>query len=391
MSERVLLVDDDPLVLQAYRRQLRKRYDLDIAQGPEEGLAAIDAGEPYAVIVSDMRMPGMDGVQFLTEARRRAPQSVRIMLTGQADQQTAASAVNEGHIFQFLSKPCSPESFITALESGVSQYRLYRAERELLSKTLTGSVKVLTDVLSLANPAAFGRCSRVRRLVRQLCNELEVENAWECEIAAMLSQVGCVAVPQQTLGKVLKNEPLSEAERQSYSSHPKVGHDLIANIPRLAGAADMVALQEKQFDGKGFPKKIIAGEDLPLGARILKLSLDYDAATAQGQEIVDALAVIKGRDGWYDPRVVAALENVLDVEATHVIVSVELDDLTDNAILAEDVITTDGTLLIGKGQEVSPSLRIRLINHAQTVGIESPIKIIVAGDSLTKNEPVEAK
>ena len=160
MTEKILCVDDEPNVLQACRRQLRKRFHIETADGGEQALQAIAGQDPYAVIVSDMRMPGMDGIQFLARAKELTPNSVRIMLTGNSDQQTAIEAVNEGNIFRFLTKPCPAESLAKAIAAGVEQYRLVTAEKELLEKTLRGSIKVLTEVLSLVNPTAFGRAAR---------------------------------------------------------------------------------------------------------------------------------------------------------------------------------------------------------------------------------------
>src|SRR5207253_2334943 len=158
------------------QRQLRKKFDLVIAVGGEEGLAAVAERGPFAVIVSDMCMPGLNGVQFLTRVREVAPDSVRMLLTGHADVPSTIGAINEGNIFRFLTKPCTPEAFGKALEAGVEQYRLITAEKDLLEQTLRGSIKVLTELLALANPLAFGKASRVQRLVRRLGDIFQVEN-----------------------------------------------------------------------------------------------------------------------------------------------------------------------------------------------------------------------
>ena len=241
MSEKILCVDDEPNVLQALRRQLRRQFRIETVPGGAEGLEAIAADGPFAVIVSDMRMPGMDGVQFLSAVKERAPESVRVMLTGNADQQTAINAVNEGNIFRFLTKPCPPEVLAKTLATGVRQYQLVTAEKELLEKTLQGSVKVLTDVLSLTNPIAFGRATRVRKLVNELCKELKVNRLWEYEIAAMLSQIGCVTIPSDMLGRVYEGQALDTEEAKMFEGHPTVGRDLVANIPRLENVAEFIA------------------------------------------------------------------------------------------------------------------------------------------------------
>lgn len=251
MNERILCVDDDPRVLQAYQRALHKKFSIEGAVSGEEALELIARNGPYAVIVADMRMPGMNGIQLLVKVGEIAPDSVRMMLTGNADQQTALDAVNEGHIFRFMTKPCAPDCFAKVLEAGIEQYRLITAEHELLSHTLSGSVKVLTDVLGLVNPTAFGRASRVHRLVRQISREMGVQRPWLLEIAAMLSQIGCVAIPEETLLKVFNGQELSIAEQKAFLQHAQTGRDLLISIPRLEEAAEIIAHQNDLYNEIG--------------------------------------------------------------------------------------------------------------------------------------------
>src|SRR2546425_3295178 len=128
MTEKILCVDDEPNVLEAYQRSLRKKFQIDTAVGGEQGLAEIERQGPYAVVISDLRMPGMDGVQFLAQVRDRSPDSIRVMLTGQADMNAAIGAVNEGRIFRFLTKPCPPDILSQTLQAGLEQYRLITVE-----------------------------------------------------------------------------------------------------------------------------------------------------------------------------------------------------------------------------------------------------------------------
>lgn len=376
MTERILCVDDEPSILEAYKRQLRKRFSIETAPGGAEGLAAIASQGPFAVIVSDMRMPGMDGVQFLATVKERAPESVRIMLTGNANQQTAVDAVNEGNIFRFLTKPCPPETLAKSLVAGIEQYQLVTAEKVLLEKTLSGAIKVLTDVLSLTNPTAFGHASRVRRIIRKLCKEMKVNKSWQFEIAAMLSQIGCVTVPPDTLDKMYHGQDMKAEETQMLEAHPAVGRDLVANIPRLENVAQIIAYQQKRFDGSGIPADSTVGEDIPLGARILKVALDYDTLKWSGDTDVQVLVELRHRSGWYDPDVLAAMETVVGFEVTLEIQEIGVKDLTTHMIIAEDVTTTDGMLLVSKGQEVTSSLCQRLRNFAKNRRIEEPVRVL---------------
>jgi DNA-binding NtrC family response regulator len=141
-------VDDEPNVLAAFRRQLRTCFDIETAEGPELGLQTLRENGPFAVVLSDPRMPGMNGPQFLAAVKQLVPDTVRMMLTGQAGLNDAVAAANEGNIFRFLTKPCPQEVLFKALEAALEQYRQVMAERELLEKTLHGVNNVLTEILS---------------------------------------------------------------------------------------------------------------------------------------------------------------------------------------------------------------------------------------------------
>jgi response regulator RpfG family c-di-GMP phosphodiesterase len=386
MTERILCVDDDANILLGYQRALRKRFQIEAALGGEEGLAAIRDQGPYAVVVADMRMPGMNGVELLTQTRQIAPDTVRMMLTGNSDQQTALEAVNEGHIFRFMSKPCAPENFAKALEAGLAQYRLIVAERELLSKTLSGSIKMLTDVLSLASPTAFGRASRVRGLARKMAQLLGEREVWMIEIAAMLSQVGCVAIPDEVLARHYCGEELSRSEKEAIAVHPLVGRDLLKSIPRLEGVAEIIGYQEKQFDGEGIPADDCRGKAIPAGSRILKVALDFDALVSTGLDAEMALGQIQHRVGVYDSDMVAALQKAVNVSQAYVIRQVKLDELKDGMILANDMRSLQGTLLCSKGHEVNPALRVRLRNYVCNVGLRGAIEVFMPLD-FTDEEP----
>src|ERR1022692_4876094 len=202
----------------AMERQFRRQFEIRTAVGPVLGLQAIAEAGPFAVVVSDLRMPVMDGVEFLTRVRAISPDSVRVMLTGQADMEAAIAAVNQGNIFQFLTKPCPSGTLTRALNSALEQYRLITAERELLEQTLRGSVGVLSEILSLPNPVAFGRAQRIRRYVVHMSARLDLPGRWQFEVAAMLSQIGSVTVPPEVMDKYYRRDPLTPEETQILAS-----------------------------------------------------------------------------------------------------------------------------------------------------------------------------
>lgn len=311
MSTKILCVDDEPNILSGYQRSLRKQFEIETALGGAEALAKIEGSGPYSVLVTDMRMPGMDGIQFLQEAQRVTPDSVRIMLTGNADQQTATGAVNEGRIFRFLNKPCSPEDLGHALTAGLEQYRLVTTEKELLEKTLGGTIKMLMEILETANPDLFGCAKALRLNTRTLAGALGAAgliapgDLWPLEPAALLARVGTVSVPPFIVSKVREGQPLSYVEAKTWQRVPETGYTLLCNIPRLEPVAQIVRFQHKHFDGGGVPEGPVCGELIPVGARILKVLLDLAEIEAGNITRAGAFALMQRQAKCYDPQILA--------------------------------------------------------------------------------------
>jgi CheY-like chemotaxis protein len=376
MLRSVLCVDDEPNLLQALERQLRKRFDFHTAVGPEKGLQTISEAGPFAVVVSDLRMPGMDGIQFLAHVRERRPDTIRVMLTGQADLTDAIAAVNEGQIFQFLTKPCPSEMLSRALEAALEQHRLITAERELLEQTLRGAVEVLSDLLSLVNPTAFGRASRIRRYVRHIAAKLKLTGQWEYEVAAMLSQIGCITVPQDVLDKAYAAQPLTPEERRILGDQARLGHDLLAKIPRMGDVAKIVAQQYGSRSGT-------AGESdrVGIGVQLLKTALDFDEKATSG----DPVSVLEEMllSGAYNPAFLGALAEVQMREGRNPVRVLKVSQLRTGMIANSDIRTKNHLLLLAKGQEIKASALARLQGFAATVGIIEPVSVVIAAPSDT--------
>ena len=360
MARKVLFVDDEPNVLQSIRRSLRKSFDVDTAEGGQEALDKMAANGSYAVIVSDMRMPGMNGVEFLSEAKKRAPDSVRMMLTGNADQQTAVDAVNHGDIFRFLNKPCGPEDLASALQSGIRQHELITAEKELLEQTLRGSIDALANVLALSNPEVFGSTSRSKNRIHKIVEHMKLVDNWIFESAAMLCKIGCIAVSEDLVRRKVTGHKLDAEEYAEFAEHASIGAKLVTTIPRMDEVARAIQYQEKCFDGSGYPKDSVRGEDIPLGGRMLKVVLDYDAVEASGAQMADAIERLKSKPERYDPQVLAAFEASMQVDEGLVVSTVSIMQLDDSMVVAEDLKTAEGVLLIAKGQETTLSVRRHL-------------------------------
>ncbi len=359
-NQRVLFVDDEQNILQSIRRILRKECEVHTAESGDEALQLLENSDPFAAIVSDMRMPGMNGVQLLSQVKDRWPDTVRMMLTGNADQQTAVDAVNHGDIFRFMNKPCEAGPLSQAVSAALRQHQLITAERDLLENTLRGSITALAEVLSLTNPEVFGRTTRYKRLMNRLATVMGLEELWQLESIALLSQLGCVTIPEDLVKRKTGGHPLKADEWQEFAVHANVGADLLGTIPRMDDIAESIRYQERGFDGSGHPKDGPSGEAIPLGARLMKVILDFDAFESSGASRADAFSRLQQQKEYYDPSILEALESLLDRTPSGTPGMTPVSGLTDRMIIAEDIRTTDDVLLVTKGQEASLSVRRHL-------------------------------
>lgn len=378
MNRKVLFVDDDPNILASFKRQLRKVFDLETALGGQSGLEIMQMQGPFAVVVADMKMPGMNGIEFLMKVQEISPESVRMMLTGNADQQTAVNAVNEGNIFRFLNKPCSSEILTKILEAGIEQYRLITAEKELLKNTLTGAIKVLTDILSLTNPVAFSRAIRVKRYMKDISIALNLRDKWQFELSALLSQIGCVTVPSEILNKVAVHDILSPEEEKVYQTHPSVGCDLISQIPRMHEIAEIIKGQLPEFDETVEQSEI--NSSIILGRRFLQASLFFDELILSGRSSRRMKTLWQEKEEDFGSPVIRALEKYIDEQQALDIRSIRFDKLRIGMVSQEPIISKDGIHLLESGQEITYPVIVKIRNFAIQNNLKEPFKVLVTSE-----------
>jgi response regulator RpfG family c-di-GMP phosphodiesterase len=379
MKLKILFVDDDPNLLAAFQRNLRNRFLFDTAVGGQEALERIRTHGPYAVLVVDMRMPFMDGVEFLERAKAVAPDAVRIMLTGNADQQTAVEAVNRGQVFRFLNKPCPSETLVPTLETALKHFEMQLMERELLEGTLTGCVKILSEVLGMVAPDALDRGLRLRDSMRRFASAANAVPIWELEIAALLSSVGYTSLPIPLLQKVRMGSLLSADEERIVRRVPQVGHDLLVGIPRLSEVARIILYQNKAYNGDGFPFDDCLGEKLPRGARMLKILVDRFQLETRGADWQNARETMRGRTGVYDPQMLLLCFDCIDSVLTlagsgeHFARAYNVKDLKAGMAVVSDILTSDGVLLLGRGSRLTPMVIQRLRNYEELHNLQHPL------------------
>lgn len=379
MTVQVLFVDDEPNVLEGYQRSLRRDFTLATAASGAEGLAWLERNGGVAVVVADRRMPGMDGVEFLARVRQGWPDTTRVMLTGQADLRSTIEAVNAGHIFRFLNKPCPREELADALRAALEHHRLVTAEHDLLRHTLLGSIHALADILSAASPVAFSRTGPLRRLVRYLAVQLGARQTWPFELAAMLAPIGCVTLPADLMLKHYAGEQLTEDEQRMFASHPARGQRMLENIPRLENVARMVGGQQEPY-GNFDPEAESETDPVGFGAQLLCLALEYDQLRAWGMLHRAAVDRLRQRAGRYHPRALEALAEwgVFANPQTEAPKDIWLAELQIGMVMAKDLRANDGTCLMVRGQSLTYPLLERLRSYAERIGLREPIAVEAA-------------
>jgi response regulator RpfG family c-di-GMP phosphodiesterase len=355
-SPRILCVDDEPRVTEGLALLLRRDYQVMTAVSGQAALQMIkDVGAP-AVVMSDMRMPVMDGATFLKTIRRLYPETARILLTGEPGRDAAVSAINEGQIFRFLTKPCSPEHVRAAVEAAVAYHRLLAAERTLLQETLIGCIRALIDVLAITNPVAFGRSNRVKRLAMEIAAAAGHETFWQLEAAAMLSQIGYISLPVELVEKLYYGSALTREEGVLADGAPAVAQKLLGHIPRLQPVMQILAISQKPTGDS--PDGLVM-----VGANILRLVLEYDTQIARGNSVEAAIEAVLARPDRHDKQLVEHLASVLGAESRNDETSqIPVGHVKTGMIILDDVRTHIGTLLVPKGFEVTDVFIERMRN-----------------------------
>jgi len=371
---KILCVDDETRVLDSLENHLGFEFDVHCAERGSDALQIVQSEGPFSAIVSDMRMPEMDGAEFLRKARAIAPDTTRILLTGYADVQSAVAAVNQGQIWRFLTKPCPKATLLETVSEACELFRLRRVEHDLLDRTVRGSIHALTEVLCAARPLAFGRAKRMASLVQHICAQCQIPHAWKYEIAALVSQVGCINIDDAILSKAYAGQSLNDDENAHYGAHIGLSAQIVADIPRLESVAEMIRSQDLR-DGRRDSKKSLPA-DVALGADLLNLARLVDVATRSGESRSSVCERIQHKS-WLPKAWIAAVAGYNPRPTGRVSLSVRARELKVGMVFEQDVLSSVGAVLITAGHEAT-ALVIQRLRHAADAGsLREPISVAV--------------
>lgn len=360
MTTRLLFVDDEIRLLRGLERSLRSEcdgWDLSFTTDPAGAVEQVQR-EPFGVVVVDKQMPGMDGLTCLQRIRATSPHTVRLMLTGNTDSQSAIAAVNQGEVFRFLVKPVDRDVLVRALRDAVRHYELAASERCLLEQTLSGTVRALTDVLSLISPIAFGRARRISRYVNQLVAALAPPDAWQYEVAGMVAQIGCVTLPPELIAMLEAGQSLSPQDHARVRLHPEVTRELLAPIPRLEQVADMVALHLRpQSDARVYRSEL---DEVARGAQLLRVATEFDRLVRSKTPRGSVTAELRQTLWRCDDLLIAAADALSVDEGAEDALPRTISELQPGVTFAQDLLTDGGVLVVGHGHQVTQLLIRRL-------------------------------
>ncbi len=426
---KLLLVDDEPNILTSLNRLLRAEgYVIRTAESGAQALELM-AEEPADVIISDMRMPAMNGAEFLKRARDGWPDSVRLLLTGFSDAESTVSAVNEGGIHAYLNKPWDDTQLLQAVRGAVDRKNLVDERNALLELTakqnteLTflndgledavrartaelkqsatflelgnkklkenfhASLCVFSNLIELRQGNMGGHGKRVADLARKMAKRmgLREQEINDITVAGLLHDIGKIGWTDHMFQKPF-NEEFTIEERQLAMKHPSLAAKLLVELENMRNPALIIQHHHEHFNGRGYPDSL-AGLDIPIGARILSVADDYDelqlgSITHKRRSPEQAAMMIRdGARARYDPSVVGVFLKIMGMTVVDVAAGperrVEADQLKVKTQLSRDIIGMDGAMLLSKGYVLDEKLIIQLQKYEEKTA--QTLEIWIAG------------
>ncbi len=409
----LLLVDDEASILAALRRLLRPEgYVVHTAESGAAGLEVLQR-EPVDLVMSDMRMPGMSGAQFLEQVRQSWPHTMRLLLTGYADMSTTVAAINRGEVYRYLNKPWDDQELKVVIRDALHMKQLRQENERLLALTQEQNeslkalndgledkvsqrtqelaqvngflnlandrlkqhfmvmVQVFSSLLELRGGAAAGHSRRVADAARLIAQTMRLDDKTQQDVflAGLLHDIGKIGMPDSLLSKPVSR--MVGHDMIEYCKHSANGEAALLPLEELRDVAHLVRWHHERMDGHGFPDNL-RGTEIPLGARILSVANDFDAYQIgtlsdkhMGVEEAKSL-LLQGKGKVYDPQVVDALLQMLDQEKakTPPWRAVAVADLEAGMVLAQDLIGPNGVLLLAMDRKLDATLVRQMKDYA---------------------------
>jgi response regulator RpfG family c-di-GMP phosphodiesterase len=373
---KILIVDDSEenrIILQELCKSLG--YSSEVLMDGRSALNILETFLPLAILL-DIKMEDMDGFQVLEAIKKNQKWKdiPVIMITSLDDSESILKCLKLG-ADDYIPKPFEPAIVKARLERSISNLNALKKEKLVLEKTFSGSIKILSDIISSLSPVLFGKCSKVRRIARLIAEEMNYPEIWEIDVASIFSMVGCISFSHEMLEKIINNKPLTIDEKKLYENHTNLGYKLLNNIPRLENVSLIVLFQNKNNLSE-FPESLQLNlSEIPLGSKILKAAFEYEIATLKTNNMNEIKSKMKLKQNLIDPKVYSALENVLNKDSNREIKEISVNQLIIGMTFTEDVFTVSGIRIINKLQEATESVIERIKAVHSKLPIAEPLKM----------------
>jgi response regulator RpfG family c-di-GMP phosphodiesterase len=365
-------VDDELSILAGFQRHFRKQFEIVSALNGTHALETLTKKGPFAAVMSDFNMPGMNGLTFLRRVREQSPESVRLMLSGKADAEAGLAAVNDGTLFRFLSKPCPPEVLAGAFTAALEQYRLITARRIVKEQMVESGISLMSEVQKHLQPEVVERASRIQATVQRIVLILNIAGLERFEVAAMLSHIGCIGVPAPLLKKVFTNGKSTQDEESALMRHAEIGARIIANVPGLETVAEIVRRQFEIKSNLVCDQRFQEIDPILLGSQLLRLAGTFDSYLRNLND-VDALDKMSFGYEPHDPVLLSALRTVVTGHVPQQRPVAFLNKLEIGMLTPDNIVNRKGYLLAAKGVIISAELFAELQRHAAAGDIDLPV------------------
>lgn len=368
----IICVDDEQGILDGLNYTLRAAYRVQAFTNPLDVVPYLDKEPEVSVLISDMRMPQMSGADLLALIGEKHSHVVRILLTGQADMNSAIRAINEGQIFRFLSKPCPPAVLARAVSDAHRVYVMRAQEKSLLEQTVNGCIKALVESMALSCPYSFGRSLSIHRLAEEIAVCLGLEMDWRLDAAGLMALVGFMVLPSSVAEKIYTHKPLSDAEQKMARRIPDVTRKLVSEIPRMEEVTEILGFSMRGYLESEALSENLKVRELSLLGNILHLSIEFDRQVSQGIPPVRALGILEARNAEFNPRCLEALVALKGgISAPRKVCELSIMRLREGSVLAADLYTKIGELIIPAGQPLT-NYAIQKIRNIPVAEIQEP-------------------
>ena len=347
---KLLIVDDDEGLLRSLKRNLAMHLDVDTANSAQSGLEKLTL-TPFSVVISDMQMPGMNGVKFIQEARLISPHTTYMMLTGNQDMDTAVDAMNEGRVFRFLNKPCDSTTIRNAVALAQRQFELVTAERDLLERTVVGAVSVMTDVLETLQPNAAQQAKKIAEIAESLNECLGLKPDWRIKVVSRLTFLGLALLPTEKQMTFQTESVRSPSYMENFRQITESSARLVAKIPRLEEIAKIIAHQP-EAGGDFSPCSV--GTETP--ATLVRVAFDWTMLTSRAMGMGAAYVDLQKAFPNLPPAIFEALLAVSDLKVLDTTITLCVSQLREGMVLKESICGPTGEILVREGKALSEAI-----------------------------------